>query len=261
MKTGIELIAQERKEQIEKHERTIKNDILKNGAGQLLSAAIHILGRSSVFDFDGTEDFVPVDWQSDIYNKMNEKGYKQRLIIAGALIAAEIDRISPAPIETIIVDEIPIQEVEESWEFWKDIILNEDGTINIEQLKKELSDFYIAMKEVGKVYCHITNDRISKINTFAAAVIGEADDCYRRSYEEQPIHSQYDILKEDKVYIDNSDGSIDYFIVAYEEEGAQYVLIPFTDQTFSTPKETNGRVVVEPLNTYGFDLLNRWEEI
>jgi len=93
MRTGIELIAQERKEQIEKHGRRIERDVAQNGASQLVSAALHLLGRSSVFDFDEEEDFVPNGWDKAIYDKMNQKTYEQRLVIAGALIAAEIDRI------------------------------------------------------------------------------------------------------------------------------------------------------------------------
>lgn len=93
MKTGIEMIAEERQQQIEKHGRTVEKDIKTNGSGQLVSAAVHILGRSTVLDFDGTEDYVPDGWDAAIYDKMYGKSYEERLIIAGALIAAELDRI------------------------------------------------------------------------------------------------------------------------------------------------------------------------
>jgi len=36
----------------------------------------------------------PNGWDVDIYKKMRNKSYKERLIIAGALIAAELDRLS-----------------------------------------------------------------------------------------------------------------------------------------------------------------------
>ena len=47
-------------------------------------------------------------------------------------------------------------------EFWKDIICKEDGTIDIEQLKCELSDFYRMIQEVPKVYCEVTGGILSK---------------------------------------------------------------------------------------------------
>ena len=45
MKTGIELIAEERREQIEKHGRTLENDFVINDVGQLAHAAEMLLGR------------------------------------------------------------------------------------------------------------------------------------------------------------------------------------------------------------------------
>lgn len=87
-KTGIELIAQERREQIEKHGRTIENDVSWNDNQQLPTAAMLLI--------DGgikNEMMCPTDWDNDIWLKMVRKTYKERLIIAGALIAAEIDRL------------------------------------------------------------------------------------------------------------------------------------------------------------------------
>lgn len=76
-------------------------------------------------------------------------------------------------------------EVEESWNFWKDIILNPDGSINIEQLKKELSDFYFIMNEVPKVYDSVTGGRMSKISYHASDVIAESEDYYTGIYRER----------------------------------------------------------------------------
>jgi len=68
---------------------------------------------------------------------------------------------------------------EQDWEeFWKEIILNPDGSINLEQLKKELSDFSIVMEEVPKVYCHITGNTLSKCTYLAEEVISCADNYY-----------------------------------------------------------------------------------
>lgn len=64
------------------------------------------------------------------------------------------------------------KEYEKVWEdFWKDIVCNEDGSINIEQVKKELSDFHFILEQIPKVYCHITNGTLSKPNYKAETVI------------------------------------------------------------------------------------------
>lgn len=69
-------------------------------------------------------------------------------------------------------------DVEQEWEFWKDIVCNEDGTINIEQLKKELCDFSVMMNEVPKVYCEVTGNVMSKPLYYADDVIAVFRDKY-----------------------------------------------------------------------------------
>lgn len=91
MKTGIELIVQERKEQIEKHNRTVEHDVHSNDQGQLRFAADFII---SYIKFSPNPDnFKPEGWDIDYWSKLCKKSYRERLIIAGALIAAEIDRL------------------------------------------------------------------------------------------------------------------------------------------------------------------------
>lgn len=98
MKTGIELIAQERQEQIEKHGRTIVSDAEQNIDGQLLWAARNIISKDPhQYQFN-----CPKGWDQNIYNKMCNKSHKDRLIIAGALIAAEIDRLNHMVIDSSI---------------------------------------------------------------------------------------------------------------------------------------------------------------
>lgn len=94
---GIELIAAERKEQVEKHKRTIKQDKELNKDFQLSKAAGILIENMDVlwgYDRSMITWFTPKGWDHNIWNKMCHKSYKERLIIAGALIAAEIDRIS-----------------------------------------------------------------------------------------------------------------------------------------------------------------------
>ena len=95
MKTGLELIAQERAEQIEKHARTIDADVKYNKTGELSFAAAALscpnpasMGLSAANDYS-----CPTGWDVKIWTKMILKPYKERLIIAGALIAAELDRL------------------------------------------------------------------------------------------------------------------------------------------------------------------------
>lgn len=50
-------------------------------------------------------------------------------------------------------------------EFWKDIVENEDGTLNKDQVMRELSDYSMVMDNCAKAYCTMTKQRISKQNT------------------------------------------------------------------------------------------------
>lgn len=82
--TAIELIAQERKEQIEKHGKTVESDATINKSYDLKDGAIGILT-----DFKKW----PKHWNADQGKRIWSKPYKKRLIIAAALLAAEIDRL------------------------------------------------------------------------------------------------------------------------------------------------------------------------
>jgi hypothetical protein len=69
-------------------------------------------------------------------------------------------------------------------EFWKDIVENPDGTINIEQVKKELADYKMVMGIFREVYCELTGDRISKVNTNAEAIIGQVREAQNKQLEQ-----------------------------------------------------------------------------
>jgi len=93
MKTGIELISEERKEQIEKHNRSVLNDRRYNSelpyALTKAASSLTAYPMSTVIIEFGRPEF----WDKNIWERMCQKKYKERLIIAGALIAAEIDRV------------------------------------------------------------------------------------------------------------------------------------------------------------------------
>ncbi len=90
MKTGIELIAKEREEQIKKHGRTIRSDVAQNDNDQLETAAMMLLAQDFEEGID-SESF-PDGWDVEACKKMLSKSKRERLIIAGALIAAALDR-------------------------------------------------------------------------------------------------------------------------------------------------------------------------
>lgn len=61
-------------------------------------------------------------------------------------------------------------------DFWKSIVENPDGTLNLDQVMRELHDYHQMIEQVPLVYSEVTGGRISKPNTMASAVIGEAID-------------------------------------------------------------------------------------
>lgn len=84
MKKGIELIAKERQEQIEKHGWNIEKDKCYKSE-ELLKAALFCIDQKR-FEF-------PWGWIEKFRTKIVRKNRVQQLIVAGAFIAAEIDRI------------------------------------------------------------------------------------------------------------------------------------------------------------------------
>lgn len=86
METGIELIAKERQEQIEKHGRTLESDVIINGHGEMKQAARYLLGHRTNSEY-------PRNWSSEWQFKFDSKTPLEKLVTAGALIAAEIDRL------------------------------------------------------------------------------------------------------------------------------------------------------------------------
>ena len=84
MKTGIELIAEERQEQIVKHGYDQNHD-RDHLSGELAGAAVFAMTLQEHFKQVGFEAFE---------EKMWKKSQIERYKIAGALIAAEIDRLN-----------------------------------------------------------------------------------------------------------------------------------------------------------------------
>lgn len=94
MMTGIQLIAKERLEQIEKHGKTPEHDVLNNNEQQLVEAAFVLISDPEEgFPFP-VETLCPLEWDKEVFKRMMNKPHRERLIIAGALIAAELDRLN-----------------------------------------------------------------------------------------------------------------------------------------------------------------------
>ena len=88
--TGIELITKERKEQIEKHGWGLDHDIQEHYNGELAIVG----GYLATFKTSATmelSDCVP-SWGEEILDYIGDDDI-HRLKVAGALVAAEIDRI------------------------------------------------------------------------------------------------------------------------------------------------------------------------
>lgn len=67
---------------------------------------------------------------------------------------------------------------EEYENFWKGIVENEDGTLNKDQIMRELSDYSMVMHNCAMAYCTMTNQRISKQNTKFSEVESIFSDLY-----------------------------------------------------------------------------------
>jgi hypothetical protein len=81
--------------------------------------------------------------------------------------------------------ENPVADYEQVFEdFWKRIVLAEDGSPRIDQIKRELFDAHTFMDGAAKVYVHITGGMISKVTTDPSCVIQVADEHYEELHRE-----------------------------------------------------------------------------
>ena len=77
------------------------------------------------------------------------------------------------------------RDYKKDWEdFWKEIVTDEDGNVDLDQIQKELSDYSYMLEEVPKVYCAITNNTLSKPFYKAETVITMAQDIQTEEYKD-----------------------------------------------------------------------------
>lgn len=60
-------------------------------------------------------------------------------------------------------------------EFWKEIV-EVNGELDLDRVRAELYDYHFLLREVSKVYCHLTNGKLSKPNYFSSTVIQHVDE-------------------------------------------------------------------------------------
>jgi SAM-dependent methyltransferase len=125
MKTGVELIAQERREQVEKHGFTIESQREWNSKKELVEAAKYCIDSSSGLPEDKLQ--YPYNWDHWFYLKVREKRQRlsnkdfqvEMLKIAGAFCAAEIDRLNDFENELGINHEKISEAQFNSAEYWE----------------------------------------------------------------------------------------------------------------------------------------------
>jgi hypothetical protein len=152
MKTGIELINDERQEQIEKHGITPQKDYDLNHSGQLPWAA-SCLAFDEIWDWDARHE-APVDWDLELWQKMHDKPHKERLIIAGALIAAELDRLALAEKEEKANTPEPLYKQEPKALIIDDVVFNEAEKYKqtLENLQQdEKGEYYFGKEKVSEM--------------------------------------------------------------------------------------------------------------
>ena len=96
------------------------------------------------------------------------------------------------------IDEEVVQNFIDNWTF----LLKSDGTVDLNLLKLELSDFSFLIKEIPKVYDHIAG--LSKHMYFAETIIAEADRRYWEMHRDMILDDIADMTSVDEVreYLD-----------------------------------------------------------
>lgn len=79
--------------------------------------------------------------------------------------------------------------------FWHGIVCTENGKLDVEQVKKELHDFYFIMQQVPLVYDHVTGGAMSKVMYYAKDVNREHDDHVTVLVENETAELQEEITR------------------------------------------------------------------
>lgn len=87
--------------------------------------------------------------------------------------------------------------VEEEYnDFWKDIVENPDGSLNVEQVKKELSDYSFLLHGIPLIYGEVTGGMEGEPNTMPEAVIRRFNDHVTKLLDEA-IEEERELVAEE----------------------------------------------------------------
>lgn len=82
---------------------------------------------------------------------------------------------------------------DEEHAFWDEIILNDDGSVDLEAVYAELHDYKFLMDQATRVYWDITCGQMSKPNYYASSVIQVADECVEKQVRDEVLSVLIDI--------------------------------------------------------------------
>jgi hypothetical protein len=93
----------------------------------------------------------------------------------------------PGPFERYIRERIMAElatDYEQTFdEFWREIVVNPDGTLNLDALKRELHDYRALLENVPEVYAHVSGGKVSKANTDPVHVKAAHEDLLDAAYD------------------------------------------------------------------------------
>lgn len=139
-----------------------------------------------------------------------------------ARVADQLLKFAPRPTPGVPED------VDADYEdFWRALVENPDGSLNVAQVKLELSDFHKVMRMVPKVYDHITGGVVSKIMTDPDVVIALADDHFDMVADDD-ICEAVNAATAD-AWCDNQAMRLMLTAVIEDAKFASYVLTDFAD--------------------------------
>jgi hypothetical protein len=73
-------------------------------------------------------------------------------------------------------------------DFWKEIVENKDGSLNKEQIMKELSDYSMLQENMANLFCLATGNKVSYVTTLPGVVYSlfeeELSDAYESGYND-----------------------------------------------------------------------------
>lgn len=117
----------------------------------------------------------------------------------------------PAPMAHMDDAETP----EQAWEFWKPLVTNEDGTLNEEAVRVELSDFSMLLRYYSVILCEVTGNHISIPTTHPSNVVARFHDYMSERIEEAvkdeiEANELVSLLREARDYLADTDPASEF---------------------------------------------------